>query len=146
MKILVVEDDHLQVQWIKKGLLQSFPSATIDVIKTELEFRLRVPGMVNDAPAVVIMDVMLRWTDPTPNVQSPPAEVQKGGFFRAGLRCARLLAAQFGTRNIPVILYSVLEESDLASELKEESQVHHLRKDSALEPLIRRIQELLPNQ
>lgn len=146
MKILLVEDDHLQVQWIKEGLLRSFPSATIEVISTELGFRSKLPELAEDIPAIVIMDVMLRWTDPTPDLQTPPEEVKKEGFFRAGLRCARLLSEQPSTRDIPVILYSVLERSDIATDLKNEPNVHHLRKDSAYEPLARRIQELLVKQ
>ena len=146
MNMLLVEDDHLQARWIKEGLLRSFPGATIEVISTELGFRSKLQEMTEQVPDVFIMDVMLRWTDPTPDLKPPPEEVRKEGFFRAGLRCARLLAEQPSTRHRPVILYSVLERSDIASDLKDEPNVHHLRKDSTLEPLVRRIQELLAKQ
>lgn len=141
MKILLVEDDFNQVTWIKDGLHKSFPGVTIQVISTELAFRQSLPQISKDRPDVIILDVMLRWADPDPNLEPPPEEVRKEGFFLGGLRCARLLTEQRTTQKIPVILYSVLEHGDIARDLNENPLVHHLRKDSEYDPLVRAIQE-----
>src|SRR5262249_17444212 len=136
-----VEDDHNQVKWIKDGLQQSFPGVKIQVISTEFGFRQSLPEILNDPPDIIVLDVMLRWADPEPDLEPPPDQVKKEGFYRAGLRCAKLLREQPATEKLPVILYSVLEHSDIARDLEENPLVHHLRKDSDYDPLVRAIQE-----
>jgi hypothetical protein len=91
------------------------------------------------------MDVMLPWTDPSPTIEPPPREVVEEGFYRAGIRCARLLATNKTTKHIPVILYTVLERADLEDQIRELSSlanVVHLRKDSDDDRIIDLIREL----
>jgi CheY-like chemotaxis protein len=143
MRILIVEDDYLQAQWIYEKLKEGISDAAFVRVTTELEFRSRFDEIANTRPDVAVMDVMLRWTDPSPNVTLPPEEIQREGFYRAGLRLERLLAADDRTANVPVILYTVLERADLNHELSNlPARVQHLPKHSELTPLIEKIKEL----
>lgn len=111
--ILIVEDDHLQADWLHGILEEHFPQAEIRWIQTEVEFQNAINGLRKEPPDLVLLDVMLRWTDPAPNMIVPPKEIRdNGGFFRAGFRCERMLRQHEETKNVPVILYTVLEEYD----------------------------------
>lgn len=109
MYILIVEDDPAQFAYFKEILIDSFPNLRLNRIITEKDFRDKMKEIANDRPDVILMDIMLRWTDPAPDMSPPPKEVEKEGFFRAGLRCVNLLAQNNSTKRIPIILYSVLE-------------------------------------
>jgi CheY-like chemotaxis protein len=144
MYILVVEDDYLQADWICKRLKRALHSE-VHRISTESQFRKQLKQIEDKRPDVVVMDVMLPWTDPSPNIEPPPPEVLEQGFYRAGVRCTKLLAENKKTKDIPVILYTVLERADLEDQLKEFSpgaKVAHLRKDSDDDRLIDLIREL----
>lgn len=137
MKILVVEDDYLQSEWLVPTLRDTFPRVRIEAVSTEKEFRTKLPEILTDPPTVVVMDVMLRWADPEPTMEPPPPEVEEGGFYRAGLRCQQLLAAQQRTSHVPVILYTVLDREDLNREFdKLPDNVHYLRKSDNARPLM----------
>lgn len=113
MTIWIVEDDELQLSWLKGLLETEVPGARIRKISTELEFRNALEDLKGDPPDLIILDIMLRWTDPAPDMIPAPAEVRENQFFRAGIRCERLLRQDPRTQEVPVILYTVLEEGDL---------------------------------
>jgi CheY-like chemotaxis protein len=138
MKIVVVEDDPLEADLIRKGLEQAFPDLAIDRISTESEFQFRLDSLTKEPPDVFIVDMMLRWAEPSENMPEPPTEVRDEGFWRAGLRCQRMLASREETQAIPVILYTVLEKSDIDFEGPSRNVIH-LRKDSDQTALIRLI-------
>ena len=69
--------------------------------------------MRETVPDLVIMDVMLRWASPRPGLPAPPDDVVAGGYYRAGLRCARLMLGDGRLRHVPVVLYTILERNDL---------------------------------
>lgn len=100
-------------------LQRAFPEArgNIQVISTESEFRLEFDKISQSPPDVIVMDIMVRWADPTPDLQAPPEDVLTEGFYTAGLRCEQMLAHEPKTRNTPVILYTVLEPTDLDGEI-----------------------------
>src|SRR5882672_9400242 len=104
--VLLVEDDHLHAGWITEMLQRAFPSIKIEPIRTENEFYLGIDAIARKPPDVVIMDVMLRWTDPAPEMSTPPPNVQTEGYRRAGLRCAEMLAKRDATKHIPIILFT----------------------------------------
>lgn len=114
MHLVVVEDDHLQAGPLSEHLAAAFDPVTVETVATEEDFRtamrLRFRGSV---PDLIVMDVMLRWAFPRPDMTAPPPDVVAGGYHRAGLRCARLLHADEVLRSVPVVLYTILEESDL---------------------------------
>ena len=137
MTFFLVEDDHLQAEWLHQELEREFRDATVEVIPTESGFRELMDDVQDRRPDVVIMDVMLRWTDPGPEMPEPPADVKGDGYFLAGIRCAKLLADHH--IEVPVILYSVLDENDLAKDLPRVHTAGYLPKGSDLNPLFRKI-------
>lgn len=146
MNIIIVEDDHLQAEWLESNLRSAFRGSDVLRISTEAEFYDWFDSLREEsiAPDVFVIDVMLRWTDPSPEMRKAPEEVVKNGFYRAGLRCQRRILSDPRTLSTPIILYTVLEELDLANELiGQPSNVTYLRKDSAPEPLIKLIRETL---
>lgn len=144
MYILVVEDDYLQANLICEKLASVF-HCEVKRISTERDFRLNLPKLENNLPSIIIMDVMLRWTDPSSKIERPPREVRTEGFYRAGIRCTRLLAEWDITKEVPVILYTILERTDLEKQLAELSSsinIVHLRKESDVDRLIELIREI----
>lgn len=146
MYFLIVEDDHLQATWIEENLGKAFPRARFERIATESDFQSRIKEIVDNPPNVVLMDVMLRWTDPSPNM--PQAAQDYQGFHRAGIRCAKLLREHSGTKTIPVVLFTVLEENDLEEELSRLKEVgcFLVRKDSDMDPLVEELRRILHEQ
>lgn len=138
LHILLVEDDSLQSELMRENLALALSNVRIDVIDTEYGFRSSFDHIVRNPPDVVILDIILRWTDPAPEMPSMPPEVEIEGSYRAGFRCQRLLAENPMTRNIPIIIYTILEARDMKSRIDEstEKNVHYVTKGSDLSPLI----------
>jgi CheY-like chemotaxis protein len=147
MHITLVEDDHLQAEWLESRLDAAFRGVVIKRLNTESDFYEWLNELENNDevnPDLFIIDVMLRWADPSPTIAEPPPDVVDNGFYRAGLRCKDQVMANERTRDVPIILYTVLEELDLEKALENRpSGVTHLRKDSSAEPLIRMIRKIV---
>ncbi|HEV7892635.1 MAG TPA: hypothetical protein VGP08_18625 [Pyrinomonadaceae bacterium] len=144
MYILIVEDDQSQAGLIEAALRNEpdFYSPKIVRISTESQFRARFEEITAKPPDAIVMDVMLRWADPIPDMLPPPEDVQKEGCFRAGLRNAKLLAHDERTSKIPVILYTMLEKIDLDG-MTERRGIAYLPKDSTLDPLVQAIRAVI---
>jgi DNA-binding NarL/FixJ family response regulator len=140
MKILLVEDDYLQSDWVYSDLILEFPDAEIEKLSTESEFRSHLDDIAATPPDVILMDIMMRWADPSPNIPPAPEEVKNEGFYRSGLRCIRLLSRSARTSHIPVILYTMLERADIEESLRKlPANVTYMQKESDLTPLFQRI-------
>lgn len=141
VQILLVEDDHLQAQGIQSGLRQllgrEYPNLNFETIPTESQFYARFDEIARRGFDLAIIDVMMRWADPAPDMPEPPADVEEGGFFRAGLRCKKKLETDTRTSSIPTIVYTVLDDSRLPQ------GVDIVHKSGDLKPLADRIKELL---
>ncbi len=139
----MVEDDHLQKGPISDRLSEAFADAEIDLIDTEERFRERLIQFRSALPDIIIMDVMLRWASPRPDVQAPQ-DVLEGGYYRAGFRCAELLGMDPELARVPVVMYTILEKSDLERDgLQFSPTWSYLRKSADLDMLIRRVKDLL---
>jgi len=143
MYIVLVEDDHLQAEWVESCLKEAFGDLKIDKVTTESEFYSWLEEVEDERPDVFIVDVMLRWADPGPDMPEPPLEVKKNGFYRAGRRCQESIAGNQKLSHIPIILYTVLEELDLEALDDKQPNVFYLRKDSEPELLIKKIRQVL---
>jgi len=136
MRVLIVEDDYLQADWLGQILRDQLSGVEIEHIRSEQKFYDWLESLKSSPPDLVILDVMLRWTDPGSEIPAPE-EVSKGGYYRAGLRCEKLLRQKEGTRSTPVILYTVLEALDLGAEIdKISDKSKYLGKSSDPSPLI----------
>jgi CheY-like chemotaxis protein len=135
--LVVVEDDHLQEGPLEEQLQDAFPTARIDTVSTEKEFRERLTDFRNEPPDVVVLDVMLRWAFPSPDASPPPADVVEGGYYRAGMRCEELMRKDSKLCDVPVIFYTILERSDLERDDSISDNTRYVRKSSDLEVLTR---------
>lgn len=131
MEILLVEDDFIQSEYIRNELNENgeLEITNFDVIETELEFRERFPEIAMNGVDIVIMDIMLRWAFPSRDPKRPPKDIEESGFYRAGIRCIKMLRDDQRTRDIPVIVYSILDEETLKVDLMDFKNVKYVYKD-----------------
>ena len=87
IRILIVEDEYEDFVQAKQILEREFPRVTVDRLVTELSFRRWLCDPAMPLPDLVILDNMLPWTKPSPDVEQEPEEVVKAGCLNAGLRC-----------------------------------------------------------
>jgi CheY-like chemotaxis protein len=144
MHVIILEDDFLQAEWIQGEVLhQHFRGMTSERIATEHAFRNRLDALRATPPSLVLIDVMMRWTDPDSDATAPE-EIANDGYYRAGLRCERLLRSNKETSNVPVILYTVLDRIDLDSDLQNlHPMTRYIEKNSDPTELVNAMNELL---
>jgi hypothetical protein len=142
-RILLIEDDHLQAQAIQVGLralLEGEYNLTFEPVSTESEFYAKFNDIVTRGFHLAIVDVMLRWANPSPEMPEPPPDVVEGGFFRAGIRCKQKLQSDPRTSSIPVVIYTVLDDSRLPP------GIDFVPKGGDIAPLAERIRQQLSRQ
>lgn len=142
-RIFLLEDDYLQSDWQIKVLRREFPNRLVELHETESEFVAALPGLVEYPPAVFILDVMLRWDNPGQNIPKPD-DVRQEGFYRAGLRCMKLIRETPELAHIPIVLYTMLEEMDLRGMVPKD--VHHISKSSDTSKLLETLRTLLEKE
>jgi hypothetical protein len=103
-RLLIVEDDNVQADELAHQIKDHLKRA-VDHISTEVEFRKRVQQPDITSYSLAVVDMMLRWTDPAPDMEQPPDEVIREGFYTAGLRCCRQLSA----KGVRCVIYTALD-------------------------------------
>src|SRR5258708_5755898 len=114
-RVLIIEDDKTQADLLKHEI-EKHIGLTSDIISTELEFWNRYEKMNHQ---IAVVDMMLRWTDPAPDMQMPPAHIIKEGFFTAGLRCCRALRK----KNIPCVVFTALDPARIPLSSPDEFEI-----------------------
>lgn len=132
-RILLVEDDHLQAEFITTRINKKFGTGSVVLLRSESQFVDHVRNINHGSYDVVVLDVMLRWDVASRDMRIP---TDYAGPFSAGIRCRQLLLNQPATRRIPVILYTVLDRKDLPK------GVDFMAKDDSAERLIAQISVL----
>jgi len=118
-EILILEDDPRMGEWLAEQLERRAGKdrSRIEILETESEFRKEWLSEFREKrrqkPRVIVIDVMLPWTQPAPDQPARPLDVIEGGHVRAGLRCRAEIAEAEGLKDVPVILYSSLTADDL---------------------------------
>ncbi len=114
-RILVLEDDGYQYSWIESVLKNTGPGAEITRIETESKFLEWIKHLQTgraSLPDLFILDVMVKWT--TPSKLTPrPEHIQATDSRRAGMRCGLLVRTCAQTRNKPIIIYTILQRTDV---------------------------------
>jgi hypothetical protein len=113
MNIFSLEDDESFWNLLKETLESEFRNIHLSWIHTESEFYHHIPDFIKAPPDLFLLDVMVKWADSSEKMPAPPEEVAREKYFRAGLRCRKLLLEHQRTASIPVILYTVLEQVDM---------------------------------
>jgi CheY-like chemotaxis protein len=146
VNILLVEDDHLEEELIRKSVEGELQRRNvvyrIIVIRTEKEFHDKVEMLIRgvDRPHLAIMDVMMPWTDIDEVEEARPTEeARRDGPFRAGLRCAERLHSL--APEIPVVLYTILDRADLDGDIVSRRKVEYVRKDDDNARLVGRLNQ-----
>jgi len=136
MKILLVEDDWSQEDAIRSALTESFEGIEIGTISTESQFRESLDAIVADPPDLVIFDMMIRWADPSPDLDDSSEEYE---VQTAGLRCQKLLAER--APRVRTLFFSILEKKEVGCDFPE--NVCYLPKGESAEPLLNKISKIL---
>ena len=108
-KLLLLEDDYLQRTDIRKTLEERF-DVEVNAKSTESEFVRDFEQIATNPPHAAILDVMVRWTNPSRDAGPEPENAIHPEI--AGLRCAERLRNDPRTQRVNVILYSVLGPED----------------------------------
>lgn len=144
MTILLVEDDYLQSDLIISQITLALDDVEFILLETEFQLRSYIPKLENNPSDIILLDIMLRWTDPAPDMPSTPDDVLEEGFYTAGLRCQKIISDNIKLKNIPIVLYSVLDKFDLEGKLKDSPKnVTHVSKDKDIPFLIDHIKRVL---
>lgn len=134
MKLLIVEDDFIQAEYIETELKQLLTDVEIKRISTESKFYDFLAEIDENKPDIILLDIMLRWTDSAPDLREMPENVENEGFHLAGIRCEKKLRETKGGENIPVIIYSVIARDSYNSFIKPE-RTKYLNKDFDIKSL-----------
>jgi CheY-like chemotaxis protein len=138
-RIIIVEDDNRDATWIGDALRAGL-NARVEVIACERDFIERLGTLAADKPDLIILDVMLRWATSSEDLEREveagkvPEKVIKETFLRAGLRCIERLKESDGTRDIPYVIYTGLQENNFAEEVIHISEV--ITKTDDIRPLL----------
>lgn len=108
VRVIIVEDDHLQAEAFASAVRRAFRLAEIITIHTESEFRTRFESLRANPPSLFVLDVILRWSNPSEELGNPPEEATVDGIYRGGMRCLRMILATPEIQDVPVIVYSVV--------------------------------------
>jgi hypothetical protein len=119
MKIVSLEDDEPFWDLLQEALNEAFPGADVAWIHTESGFRREMKNFVANPADIFLLDVMVKWADASENMPPAPKEVVEQGYYRAGLRCRKLLLENPATKKVPVILFTVLERRDIEKVVSE---------------------------
>ena len=147
MKALLLEDDTEQFEDVSNALRKEFQQIEIQRISTESAFRRELEAVYLNPPDIIVIDVMLRWTDASFKYVPMPPEIRAdNGHYRAGFRCAQMLAYDERTSKVPLIIYSVIDEGDLQAEMaKLGLNLRFIRKESYISNLAEEIKSALGN-
>lgn len=114
-RVLVIEDDPVQSALIAQLVLEVDPRARVTESASEchaLETIGRVAGE-RPIPSLAIVDMMLPWAQPSPNMPNRPKKVVEEGYALAGSRVVSAMRAHKNMRDVPVLLVSVIERDPL---------------------------------
>jgi CheY-like chemotaxis protein len=101
LRIVLVEDDYQDRVKAESSLRKTIPELEVQCIDTESAFRNWLSQLDGPLPDLVVFDVRLPWTRPSPDMEPAPADYE--GAENAGLRCYELLRNRAGGQRIPVI-------------------------------------------
>ena len=145
-RIFLACSDYLNRVCTKDLLMRFFPAFEVEECSTEKQFRESVSTLASNPPALVIISVRLRWTDPHPDLKPAPEDVIAQGYYRrAGFRCRELLQKE--NPDIPVVIFSEQAGFYVRDELsKLPVNAYYFEEDARIDPgaaLIRTVRRVL---
>ena len=143
MTIVSLEDDEPFWDLLKDALEEEFPEAKLQWIRTESQFYEQISAFAATPPTLFLLDVMVKWADAAEKMPAAPKDVVEESYYRAGLRCRKRLLENPITAKIPVILYTVLERSDIDRVTRELADTTMVGKSGDFRELISAVNNLL---
>jgi len=136
MKTLLVEDNITFGEELTEKLKQRRSFSNLEWCLTESDFVDKFDKIKIDPPSVFVIDVMLQWDVPRrEGIRPRPPEARN--MYKAGIRCAQRLLDEPKTSGLPIILYTLVDQPDLQSDIERlPPNVRYLQKGSDLEPLM----------
>jgi len=113
MRVLIVEDNSHHAERVKTCLEKIFVDVLISVLSTEHAVVSNIDKIAAGQVDIIILDVVLPWCEPTPEMPEPPEGYDTKSPYRAGIRCLKLFLNHAVLRDIPVIVHSVVEPETL---------------------------------
>src|SRR5277367_6798609 len=109
MRCLIIDDDENFSKAVIERVEDEIPelAGSFDLILTEKALRERLKSKSEFDYDVIILDVMVRWTD-----FSTPDPEEEGGYFRAGIRCLGEIRKLKNGPDIPVLIHSAVDPGD----------------------------------
>jgi CheY-like chemotaxis protein len=138
--VLIVEDDIEIAEAIKTYLTLGYTNVRITLIHTLSDFIDKFSQIVKDKPDIILMDIMLIWTNDKNTQTKMPDDV-----YRGGLKCLKLLQSQEKTKYIPVVIISALRTEDFINNDDKPINWLHVRKPFSPIELESAIKSMLPN-
>jgi len=133
--ILIVEDDKIQADELKNRMERL--GFFVHNIATEVEFRRHMDETDRPAYTLAVVDMMLRWTDPAPDMEAPPLEIIEEGFYTAGLRCCRKLRE----KGVRCLIFTALDPAKIPLGRGENFEI--VNKSSGYNAIVEKIKQLL---
>ena len=148
MRIILIEDDHLQEEPILNQLragLAKHGEVRIRKYQTASDFEAVLEDIAGWNPDVFVIDIMLPLNSPDELSDMSQEEIGEleetsdGGFV-----CLQMILEEERLASTAVFLFSVLEEGELKDELQGlPANVRFMRKESDLRGLIAEIESAL---
>ena len=133
--ILIIEDDKYQAEELERCLKPL--GVFVHHVSTELQFRKHLEETGQLTYGLAIVDMMLRWTDPAPDMEDPPPEIIREGFYTAGLRCCRELAK----RKVRCLIFTALDPAKIPLRPGESFEI--INKSTGYAAMADRVKQLL---
>lgn len=138
MKIVIVEDDVMQLEGIQRDLNAAFEDLDITPFTSVSEFLEAFPSFEASPPDLFLFDIMLRWKSPGSSAPAPP---QEWTADRAGIELIRQTRVSDSLRDVPALAWTVLQPGQLANTLPHRTVL--ISKEGTPKQLIIAIRSLL---
>ncbi len=134
-RILIIEDDRYQTDEIERCLRPL--GVGVDELSHRTQLSPAHEGIAELPYKLAVVNMMLRWTDPSPDMEEPPPHIIEEGFYTAGLRCCRELAS----RGVRCLIFTALDKAKIP--LKPNEMFPIINKSEGYATLADRVKRLL---
>jgi CheY-like chemotaxis protein len=138
MRIVIVEDDPLQLDSIENALMSVFEDIAFTSFECASEYLDALASLERNPPDIFLFDIMLPWK--LVGVPSPPPP-DGWTVDRAGLELIKETRVRSALRDIPALAWTVLHPNQFAHTLPHRTVV--VSKNDSLPHLVSAIRSLL---
>lgn len=135
LRVVIVEDSASSA--LEEELRSAFAGIQVEIFTCESDFHDALRAIVANPPDLFIIDMLLRWTTPRPQMPPRPPHATR---YRAGVRCVQALLAS-PAKEVPVIIHSVLERAEIAEMTTFPTSVSYVQKGNGVAATVRAVLE-----